>query len=71
MKDDKSGEIGEYIDGIDNHFLLANGYSALAEQIGGDTKTVSAGAFTAADVEAAAIGQARTGFFSRPTLART
>ena len=71
VKDDKSGEIGEYIDGIDNHFLLANGYSALAEQIGGDTKTVSAGAFTAADVEAAAIGQARTGFFNRPTLART
>lgn len=38
VKDDKTGELGEYIDGIDNHFLFANGYSALAETIGGTAK---------------------------------
>jgi len=27
-------EKGEYVDGCENHFLLANSYSALAEQIG-------------------------------------
>lgn len=38
VKDDKSGELGDYIDGIDNHFLFANAYSALAETIGGTAK---------------------------------
>ena len=37
-KDAKTGEVGDYIDGIDNHFLLANAYSALAETIGGTAK---------------------------------
>jgi len=38
VKDDKTGELGEYIDGVDNHLLFANGYSALAETIGGTAK---------------------------------
>lgn len=38
VKDDKTGELGDYVDGIDNHFLFANGYSALAETIGGTAK---------------------------------
>jgi hypothetical protein len=38
VKDEKTGQLGEYVDGIDNHFLLANGYSALAETIGGTAK---------------------------------
>jgi len=40
-KDPKSGELGDYIDGIDNHFLFANGYSALAETEGGGVKAVA------------------------------
>lgn len=38
IKDDKTGELGDYIDGIDNHLIFANGYSALAETIGGTAK---------------------------------
>ncbi len=38
VKDDKTGELGDYIDGIDNHLIFANGYSALAETIGGTAK---------------------------------
>lgn len=38
VKDDKTGELGDYVDGIDNHFLFANGYSGLAETIGGTAK---------------------------------
>lgn len=38
VKDDKTGELGDYIDGIDNHFMFANGYSGLAETIGGVAK---------------------------------
>lgn len=34
-KDDKSGEVGDYLDGIENHLLLADGYSALAETVVG------------------------------------
>jgi hypothetical protein len=30
-RDEKSGELGDYVDGVANHFLFANGYSALAE----------------------------------------
>ena len=40
VKDDKTGELGEYIDGVDNHLLFANGYSALAETIGGIARAV-------------------------------
>jgi hypothetical protein len=40
IKEDKNGELGDYVDGLDNHFLLANGYSALAETIGGTAKAV-------------------------------
>ena len=71
VKDDRTGEVGEYIDGIDNHFLLADGYSALAEQIGGDTTAVGAGTFSAADIKAVVLGPARTGFFERPAITRT
>lgn len=38
VKDEKTGELGDYVDGIDNHFLFANGYSGLAETIGGTAK---------------------------------
>lgn len=34
-KDPKSGELGDYLDKIDNHLILADGYSALAETVGG------------------------------------
>ena len=34
QKDDRTGELGDYLDGIDNHFLFAAGYSALAETLG-------------------------------------
>lgn len=30
---DKSGELGDYLDGIENHLLLADGYSAMAELV--------------------------------------
>jgi hypothetical protein len=40
VKDDKTGELGEYIDGVDNHLLFANAYSALAETVGGGAKAV-------------------------------
>lgn len=32
---DTSGELGDYVDGIENHLLLADGYSALAETVAG------------------------------------
>lgn len=32
---DPSGEVGDYVDGCENHFLLANAYSRLAEQHAG------------------------------------
>jgi hypothetical protein len=32
---DETGELGEYVDGVPNHFLFANAYSRLAEIIGG------------------------------------
>lgn len=37
-KEEKTGELGDYVDGCDNHFLLADAYSALAETIGGNAK---------------------------------
>ena len=40
VKDDKTGELGDYVDGLDNHLLFANGYSALAETIGGTARAV-------------------------------
>ena len=33
-KEDKTGELGDYVDKCDNHFLLADAYSALAEVCG-------------------------------------
>ncbi|MBL9187915.1 MAG: hypothetical protein JNK23_10580 [Opitutaceae bacterium] len=41
VKDDKTGELGDYIDGVDNHLLFAAGYSALAETIGGTAKAAA------------------------------
>ena len=37
-KDDKTGELGDYVDKCENHYLLANGYSGLAETIASGTK---------------------------------
>jgi hypothetical protein len=39
---DKIGELGDYLDGIENHFLLGDGYSALSEMIGGSSKAAPA-----------------------------
>ena len=35
---DGAGELGDYMDGIENHLLLADGYSALAEMVGGSAR---------------------------------
>lgn len=37
-KEEKTGELGDYVDKCDNHFLLADAYSALAEVVGGGGK---------------------------------
>ena len=37
---DSSGSLGDYVDGIANHFLFANAYSRLAEVIGARSKPV-------------------------------
>lgn len=42
-KEEKTGELGDYVDGCDNHFLLADAYSALAEVIGGAADHYAAG----------------------------
>lgn len=34
-KDARTGELGDYVDGVDNHLIFADGYSALAEAVGG------------------------------------
>jgi hypothetical protein len=34
-KEEKTGELGDYVDGCDNHFLLADAYSALSEVVVG------------------------------------
>ncbi len=39
-KDPKSGELGDFLDKIENHLLLADAYSALAETIGGSAKAI-------------------------------
>lgn len=41
VKDDKSGELADYVDGVENHFLLADAYSALAEVEGAAAKPVA------------------------------
>jgi hypothetical protein len=38
-EEQKSGEIGDYVDKCENHLILADGYSALAETVGGSAKT--------------------------------
>lgn len=35
----ESGDLGDYIDGVENHFLFANAYARLAEVIGGSAVT--------------------------------
>ncbi|HRV31620.1 MAG TPA: hypothetical protein P5169_07895, partial [Kiritimatiellia bacterium] len=37
---DKAGELGDYLDAVDNHLLLAAAYAALADSV-----TVGAGQF--------------------------
>ena len=44
-KDDKTGELGDYIDGVDNHLLFASAYSALAETVGGTAKASTSPGF--------------------------
>ena len=39
-KDEKTGELGDYIDGVDNHLLLADAYSALAEMSAAQGKSL-------------------------------
>ena len=33
-KNEKSGELADYVDKVDNHLLLANAYSGIAELLG-------------------------------------
>jgi hypothetical protein len=40
-KDPKTGELGDYVEGCDNHLLLADAYSRLAEANGGSTTVTS------------------------------
>lgn len=47
---DKDGSPGDYVDGVANHLLLANGYSALAEICGEQGRSV-APAWTGVEVE--------------------
>lgn len=64
IKDDKSGEQGDFIDGIDNHLLFANGYSGLAEIVGGTGQTVKAhAARITRQPEAAGSGRGKWGSF--------
>jgi hypothetical protein len=44
-EDEDDGTQGDYVDGCENHFLLADGYSGLAETIGGRPNLVSPGRF--------------------------
>lgn len=37
-KDERTGELGDYMDGIENHLLLADTYAALAELVGGEAQ---------------------------------
>lgn len=67
-KDEKTGELGDYVDGLDNHFLFANGYSGLAETVGGAAVARAPGAFTAEDLLAVHLGRPSGISFNRPTL---
>ncbi len=59
-------EKGEYVDGCENHLLLANAYSALAEQIGGSRHEAAPVAYeTIAKPEEAASGGGLFGSFRR------
>jgi hypothetical protein len=46
-KDEKTGELADYVDKTDNHLLLADAYAALAEQEGGVGRQVAPFAYTA------------------------
>ena len=37
------GSLGDYVDGCENHLLLANGYAKLAEIVGGNQANFSSG----------------------------
>jgi hypothetical protein len=41
LKDERTGELGDYCDGIENHLLLADTYAALAELVGGESHRVA------------------------------
>lgn len=42
-KDAATGELGDYVDGCENHLLLADGYSALAELVAGQGDAFAVG----------------------------
>jgi hypothetical protein len=42
-KEERTGELGDYVDGCDNHFLLADAYSALAEVVAGGNRRLGGG----------------------------
>jgi hypothetical protein len=54
---EEDGSLGDYVDGVANHFLLADGYSALAELVG--EKRVPSGAIR--DVSGIRMGGKREG----------
>ncbi|AHF94211.1 hypothetical protein OPIT5_08300 [Opitutaceae bacterium TAV5] len=65
-KNQKTGEVGDYLDDIENHFLLANAYSGLAEAIGSAAPILHPGTFTVADLQAVVLGKPNGPVFSRP-----
>jgi hypothetical protein len=58
-KDEKSGELGDYVDGCENHLLLADAYLALAESVCAGNRH-SAGAIT--DVRGWRMGSNKSDF---------
>jgi len=58
-KDEQSGELGDYVDGCENHLLLADAYSALAESVCGGNRH-SGGAIT--DVRGWRMGSNKSDF---------
>ncbi|MFZ2643190.1 MAG: hypothetical protein WA117_19515 [Verrucomicrobiia bacterium] len=59
-KNEKSGELADYVDKVDNHLLLADAYSGLAELLGGIAKnTRTGGAMDPAAVTTVGFGRWR------------
>ncbi|HEX3855952.1 MAG TPA: hypothetical protein VHY30_01505 [Verrucomicrobiae bacterium] len=60
-KEEKTGELGDYVDKCENHFLLADAYSGLAEGVATFNKPIKF-AYTSVKASRAGIGFGRGGF---------